>query len=139
MHSNLASQAATLNLNGFLNDLLISLNSIFCIILSPIYARFIYPAIGRLGFCFTLIRRICVGLLSAALAMLVTAIIQHYIYATSSCGSYANPCTSLDAAPEKLLVWIQVPVYFSLQTAKSWPFFLDSSMHLIRRRRICEV
>ena len=45
MHSNLTSQAAILNLNGFPNDILINLDPIFCVILSPIYAHFIYPSI----------------------------------------------------------------------------------------------
>lgn len=118
MHSNLASQAAILNLNEFLNDILINFDPIFCVILSPIYAHFIYPSIDRLCFCFTLNRRICLGFLSVALAMLVSTIIQHYIYATNSCGSYVNSCTSLDAATEKLPVWIQVPVYFLLANSK---------------------
>jgi POT family proton-dependent oligopeptide transporter len=63
-----------------------------------------------------------VGFLSAALAMLITAIIQQYIYARSSCGSYANSCTSLDAASEKLTVWIQVPIYFLLANSEVLAF-----------------
>ena len=62
------------------------------------------------------------GFLSAALAMLVTAIIQYYIYATSSCGSYAASSTSLDAMSKKLLVWIQVSVYFLLANSKILAF-----------------
>lgn len=119
MSSNLTSQAATLNLGGVPNDLLIDLDPIFCIVLSPLYMYALYPGIERLGFCFPLARRISLGFLSSALAMASAAVLQHFVYATNPCGKYANACIHR-AEPQRspVSVWLQFPIYALLANSE---------------------
>jgi POT family proton-dependent oligopeptide transporter len=117
MGSNMVSQAATMDLGGLPNDVLVNLNPLFCILLGPLYAHVICPILSRLGICFSPTRRIAAGFFCAAAGMAVAATIQHFIYRTSACGGYASGCKS-DIANTKLTVWLQIPVYVLLANSE---------------------
>ena len=104
------SQAVTLNLHGLPNDLLINFDPVFCIVLAAIYAHVIYPGLSRMGITIRPTTRICIGLPSAALALVISAINQHFIYRASLCGEHALQCVA-NPPDKKLPVWIQIPVY----------------------------
>lgn len=55
----------------------------------------------------TPIRKIAVGFIMAVLAMIVAALIQHYIYVQSPCGNDASSCDT----PPNISVWVQTPAY----------------------------
>ncbi|KAF2871030.1 oligopeptide transporter [Massariosphaeria phaeospora] len=116
--SNMTSQAATLRLGSIPNDLLITLNPLFCIILTPIYAHIIYPRLARYGIRFALTKRIALGFLSAAVAMACAATLQHFIYATSPCGRFTSKCRATANADSRLSLWYQLPVYFFIANSE---------------------
>ncbi|KAI1504066.1 POT family protein [Biscogniauxia marginata] len=125
--SNLTSQAATMTLSGVPNDIVNNLNPISLLIFIPICDKFFYPLLRRIGINFTPIKKITTGFALGTLAMVVAAIIQHYIYQLSPCREIsgygtASSCKSAlgydDGAiiPESeykppLTVWIQTPAY----------------------------
>ncbi|KAF3031585.1 hypothetical protein E8E11_000709 [Didymella keratinophila] len=107
MTTNLVSQAATMELNGIPNDVIHNLNPITLIIFIPIFDKFFYPQLARMGINFTPLKKIQAGFACAALSMVVAAIIQHFIYVKSSCGKSASDCD----VPPPLTVWVQAPAY----------------------------
>lgn len=113
MTNNLVSQAATMRLGGVPNDIVSNLNPIFIIILIPIMDRIVYPAIRKTGFKFTPIKRIACGFALASLAMVSSAVIQHFIYQKSPCGSSANECKNEDGTTSfsDISVWVQILPY----------------------------
>ncbi|KAF2252611.1 oligopeptide transporter [Trematosphaeria pertusa] len=117
MGSNMMSQAATLNLGGLPNDLLINLNPLFCILLAPFYAHIVYPVLARIGLRFCPIHRISAGFLCAALGMAMCTVVQHLIYSSSACGKHANHCPA-DRLYPKPSVWLQLPVYLLLANSE---------------------
>ena len=62
------------------NDVVNNLDPLFLIIFIPIFDWFIYPAIHKMGFKFTPLKRILGGFICGALSMVAAAVIQHYIY-----------------------------------------------------------
>lgn len=68
---------------------------------------FVYPGLRRMGFVARSIFRIWLGFMFGALAMVYSAVLQHYIYRTNPCGSFVSSCDT----PSSLSVWIQVPPY----------------------------
>ncbi|KAI1488491.1 POT family protein [Biscogniauxia mediterranea] len=125
--SNLTSQAATMTLNGVPNDVVNNLDPIALLIFIPICDKFFYPFLRKMGINFTPIKKITTGFALGTLAMVVAAIIQHYIYQLSPCREIsgygtATACKATlgfdDGAiiPESvykppLSVWIQTPAY----------------------------
>lgn len=107
MTSNLVSQAATMKLNGVPNDVVHNLNPFTLIIFIPVFDKFIYPAIARMGFHFTPLKKVNAGFVCACLSMIVAAAIQHFIYEKSPCGTSASSCET----PPELSVWVQTPAY----------------------------
>lgn len=124
LNNNLTSQAAVMKLNGLPNDVLSNLDPFALIILIPICDLFIYPLLRKRGINFSPIKKIAAGFFTGALAMMVAAIIQHYIYKQSICGNYAAgvlPVSLGGAAdgsdtcpPVNINVWVQTPAYVSL-------------------------
>ncbi|KAK0635785.1 POT family-domain-containing protein [Bombardia bombarda] len=107
INNNLISQAATLRLGGVPNDVLTNLNPFALIIMIPLLETFIYPAMRKMRFNFTPIKRITFGYFIAASAMVWAAVLQHYIYKQSECGSYPSSCpTTVDIS-----VWAQTGSY----------------------------
>jgi POT family proton-dependent oligopeptide transporter len=78
--SNLVSQAATMRTNDLPNDILFNLDSLTLIIFIPICDMLIYPALSRLGWRLTPLKKITLGFLIGAVAMFWAATVQHFIY-----------------------------------------------------------
>ncbi|KAJ5708374.1 hypothetical protein N7488_008175 [Penicillium malachiteum] len=111
--NNLTSQASTMTLNGVPNDVVNNLDPFALIICIPLCDAFLYPGLRKMGFQFTAIKKIFVGFIFAAIAMIWSAVVQYYIYKTSPCGYNANDCYTADGAirAAPLSVWIQTGAY----------------------------
>jgi POT family proton-dependent oligopeptide transporter len=113
MTGNLVSQASTMNLGNVPNDIVSKLNPIFIIIVIPLMDFLIYPAIRKMGYNLTPIKKITCGFFLSSLAMVSACVTQYYIYKMSPCGDHINALTKKGrkdcAAP--LTVWIQVFPY----------------------------
>lgn len=110
MNNNLTSQAATMRLGGVPNDIVNNLNPIALIIFIPIFDRLVYPGQRRLGFNFTPIKRITAGFFVASLSMIITTVLQYYIYHNGPCGKQANKCLK-EGKYTNISVWAQTPIY----------------------------
>ncbi|KAB8231450.1 putative MFS peptide transporter [Aspergillus alliaceus] len=109
MTNNLTSQAATMELHGMPNDIIMNLNPIALIVFIPIMDQFIYPGLRRLGIQFTPLKRMYAGYLLASAAMVSAAVIQHYIYKMGKCGHYPGERSCKSPAP--INVWVQAVPY----------------------------
>ncbi|GMG28437.1 unnamed protein product [Aspergillus oryzae] len=109
MTNNLTSQAATMELHGVPNDIIMNLNPVTLIIFIPIMDQVVYPGIQRLGVQFTPLKRMCAGYMLAAISMVSAAVIQHYIYQTGKCGKYPGEKSCKTPAP--INVWVQAVPY----------------------------
>ncbi|KAH7018308.1 POT family protein [Microdochium trichocladiopsis] len=112
VYNNLISQAATMRLDGVPNDIITNLNPLALLIFIPICDKFVYPALRKMGFKLTPIKKMTAGFFLGSLSMLVSAIIQHYIYMLSPCREtdgygFVDGCDN----PPNLSVWVQTPVY----------------------------
>ncbi|KAI5122206.1 hypothetical protein M0805_002695 [Coniferiporia weirii] len=105
--TNLISMAATMSTHGTPNDLLANFNPLALILLIPVMDIVVYPGLRRAGIVVRPIFRIWLGFMFAALAMVYSAVLQHYIYRTNPCGKYVGTC----AQPSSISVWVQVPSY----------------------------
>lgn len=99
--------------NGVPNDVLSNLDPLALIIFIPICDVFIYPALRRAGFNFSPIKKIALGFLTGAAAMIWAAVVQHYIYKRNPCGNRVATCVDADgkAVTSDLNVWIQTGSY----------------------------
>ncbi|KAI0441253.1 POT family protein [Xylaria telfairii] len=126
LNSNLISQAATLVLGGVPNDVINNLDPIALLIFIPIFDKLFYPFLRRIGYNLTPIKKVTIGFALGTLAMVVGAIIQHFIYWQSPCREISGyghvaDCkaalgfdnTEVDERNYKppLTVWIQTPAY----------------------------
>jgi POT family proton-dependent oligopeptide transporter len=114
MTGNLTTQASTMVLNGVPNDVIQNLNPISIVIMVPIIDHLLYPGLRKMGIAFTPIKRMTVGFLISALAMVASAVMQQYIYWKSPCGNYANgvdASTGEKCAPADINVWAQCLPY----------------------------
>ncbi|QMW46574.1 hypothetical protein G4B11_010029 [Aspergillus flavus] len=109
MTNNLTSQAATMELHGVPNDIIMNLNPVTLIIFIPIMDQVVYPGIQRLGVQFTPLKRMYAGYMLAAISMVSAAVIQHYIYQTGKCGKYPGEKSCKTPAP--INVWVQAVPY----------------------------
>jgi POT family proton-dependent oligopeptide transporter len=96
-----------MKLNGVPNDIIHNLNPITLLIMIPIFDKFIYPTIARIGLNFTPLKKISAGFVFAMFSMIAAAVIQHFIYQKSPCGKYPGTCDN----PPDLSVWVQTPAY----------------------------
>ncbi|KAJ7917768.1 peptide/h+ symporter protein [Mycena leptocephala] len=106
---NLGTVAAGMRLNGTPNDLIKNLDPISIVIMIPIFERFLYPSLRKVGINFSPIKRITAGFLVAALAMVYSAVLEKYLYDRSPCDNdQPSACTSADGEPNAapLNVWI---------------------------------
>lgn len=99
--------------HGFPNDVLSNLDPLALIIFIPICDLFLYPALRAWGWNFSQLKRITCGFFAGALAMTWAAVVQHYIYKTSPCGTSAGECenASHERSTSPLNVWIQSGSY----------------------------
>ncbi|OCK78332.1 MFS peptide transporter-like protein Ptr2 [Lepidopterella palustris CBS 459.81] len=107
INGNLTSQAATMSLHGIPNDILSNLDPFALIILIPICDLLVYPFLRKRGIRFTPIKKIAAGFFTGSASMIWAAVVQHYIYKTSTCGSHAggSDCSS------PINVWAQTGSY----------------------------
>lgn len=96
-----------MSLHGVPNDVLSNLDPFALIIFIPICDLFLYPALRKAGIRFTPIKKITAGFILGSFAMTWAAVVQHYIYKTSTCGNYAagDDCSS------PINVWAQTGSY----------------------------
>ncbi|KAH6609773.1 oligopeptide transporter [Trichoderma cornu-damae] len=123
MTGNLTIQAGTLELHGVPNDIIQNLNPISIVILIPIIDHLLYPGLRKLGIAFTPIKRMTTGFLIAALSMVASAVMQHYIYKMSPCGDHANGTVIVDGEeqscpPAPINVWAQSLPYILIGIAE---------------------
>ncbi|KAI0814049.1 POT family protein [Xylaria sp. FL0064] len=126
LNSNLISQSATMVLGGVPNDVVTNLDPIALLIFIPICDKIFYPFLRRMGYNFTPIKKITAGFALGTIAMVVGAIIQHYIYWESPCREvsgygHVSDCKEVLFGPDgsaderlykpPLTVWIQTPAY----------------------------
>lgn len=109
--NNLTSQAATMRLSGVPNDVINNLNPLALIICIPLFDHFVYPAIRKLGFNFTPLKRITAGFIAAGTSMIVAVVTQYYIYKLGPCGNRANYCLEVEGKYTNISVWIQAATY----------------------------
>lgn len=106
--TNLVSMAGTMTLNGTPNDLIQNFDPIALIIFIPIMDILVYPGLRKMGFVARPVFKIWLGFMFGALAMVYSAVLQHFIYKTNPCGNFPTGC---DGGPSTLNVWIQIPPY----------------------------
>ncbi|KAI2631223.1 POT family protein [Xylaria nigripes] len=127
VNSNLTSQAATLVLGGVPNDVINNLDPIALLIFIPIFDKVIYPFLRKVGINLTPLKKITIGFALGTIAMVIGALIQHFIYWKSPCREisgygYVAHCkealgydadVSVDERVYKpaLSVWVQTPAY----------------------------
>lgn len=107
MTTNMTSQAATMQLHGAPNDIILNLNPLALIILIPLMDKLVYPALRKKGIRFTPLKRIYAGFLLASMSMVAATVIQYYIYKTSPCGDRPSNCDQ----PAPINVWVQAVPY----------------------------
>ncbi|KOS23175.1 putative peptide transporter ptr2 [Escovopsis weberi] len=116
MTGNLTIQAGTMERHGVPNDVIQNFNPISIVIMIPIIDHLLYPGLRKLGIAFTPIKRMTTGFMFAALSMVASAVMQHYIYKMSPCGDRANGTTVIDGEevpcpPAPINVWAQALPY----------------------------
>ncbi|KDQ12697.1 hypothetical protein BOTBODRAFT_188975 [Botryobasidium botryosum FD-172 SS1] len=113
MTANLTSQAATMELHGVPNEIVNNLNPLSLVIMIPIMERVIYPGLRKMKINFTPIKRITMGFMFGALAMVYTTVLQHYIYKKGPCGKFPSTCVQENGDPwaAPFNVWLQSPAY----------------------------
>ena len=113
INNNLTSQADTMQHQGVPPEIVAQLDPLALIILIPICDIIIYPALRKAGINFTPIKKITLGFICAALAMVWAAVVQNYIYKHNECGSYPSeglPDGS-DCTPATINIWVQSGSY----------------------------
>ncbi|KAF8165964.1 peptide/h+ symporter protein [Crassisporium funariophilum] len=113
---NLGTVAAGMTLNGTPNDLIQNLNPISIVFLIPIFDKLIYPFLRKKGINFSPIKRIYAGFMTAGLAMLYAAVLQHFLYKMSPCHDNApSECVTIEENPVPLPanvnVWVVAGPY----------------------------
>ncbi|KAF9463711.1 peptide transporter PTR2B [Collybia nuda] len=117
---NLGTVAAGMTLNGTPNDLIQNLNPISIIIMIPIFDRLIYPFLRSRGINFSPIKRIYAGFLVAGLAMVYSAVLEHYIQQSSPCHDGEPAACEIDGlhVASPLNVWIVAGPYILVGMAE---------------------
>lgn len=123
MTGNLTIQASTMERHGVPNDVIQNLNPISIVIMIPIIDHLLYPGLRKIGFAFTPIKRMAFGFMLAALSMVASAVMQHYIYQMSPCGDHAGgkeiiDGESKDCRPAPINVWAQSLPYILIGLAE---------------------
>lgn len=113
INNNLTSQADTMQHQGVPPEIVSQLDPLALIILIPICDILVYPALRKAGINFTPIKKITLGFITAALAMVWAAVVQNYIYNHNECGYYPNeglPDGS-DCSAATIKIWMQSGSY----------------------------
>ncbi|MCO5556511.1 hypothetical protein L7F22_010060 [Adiantum nelumboides] len=105
---NLVSQGGTMKLGGVPNEIPQNLDPLGILILVPFFEFVVYPGFRRMGINFTALKKIFCGFIVASMSMVWAAVLQHYIYTTSPCGTNAS---SDPGCQSPISVWVQVGPY----------------------------
>jgi POT family proton-dependent oligopeptide transporter len=100
--------SAAMTLNGIPNDVINNFNPLTIIVATPIITWGVYPFFERIGYPLKPMTRMSIGFLLACANMIIAAVVQTRIYATSPCGHYATDC-ELGVSPVSL-GWL-IPIY----------------------------
>ncbi|OJD14219.1 hypothetical protein AJ78_05405 [Emergomyces pasteurianus Ep9510] len=113
MQNNFVSQAATMELHGFPNDLMQNIVPLTIIIFIPICDRLIYPLLRKFRIPFKPMSRITMGFICASVSMGYAAIIQRLIYNAPPCYDAPLKCPASEggAVPNRVNVALQTPSY----------------------------
>ncbi|WFD35191.1 hypothetical protein MCUN1_002041 [Malassezia cuniculi] len=115
----LLQQAGQLNFGTSPQELVSQLDPIFIIVFIPVFTFLLYPYLERRRIPFTPIKRITVGFFVASIAMIWSAVVQHYIYESTGCGKYVGSANHIDAdtgrdcesVTSNINVWVQSGSY----------------------------
>jgi POT family proton-dependent oligopeptide transporter len=113
INNNLTSQADTMQHQGVPPEIVAQLDPLALIILIPICDMLIYPALRKVGINFTPVKKITLGFITAAFAMVWAAVVQNYIYRHNECGFYPSeglPDGS-NCRPATINIWVQSGSY----------------------------
>ncbi|KAF7725206.1 peptide transporter ptr2 [Apophysomyces ossiformis] len=102
LSNNLLSQAACMDRHGVPNDIMNNFDPIALIIFIPIWDRVVFPLMRKHKINFLPQKRITVGFMLAASAMVYAAVVQYYIYKDP-----AFNATGYSTIP----VFVQIPCY----------------------------
>lgn len=105
--STLTAQAGDLTSKGIPNDFFNNFNQIAIVVFIPFLNYVLYPTFDKFKINFKPVYKCFVGFMLAALASMVSAIIQWRIYKTSPCGYYATDCDQ----PSHLSAWLEIINY----------------------------
>ena len=99
-----------MQLHGIPNDIMQNIDPLSLIILIPIFDRFLYPGLRKIGIPFRPITRITWGFIFGALAMAYAAIVQYLIYSSPPCYNAPLTCNA-SHLPNQIHVAVQTPAY----------------------------
>lgn len=100
-----------MQLHGIPNDIMQNIDPLTLIFLIPIFDRYLYPGLRKIGVPFRPITRITWGFVFGAVAMAYAAIVQHVIYSSPPCYSAPLACET-SHLPNEVHVAVQTPAYF---------------------------
>lgn len=100
-----------MQLHGIPNDIMQNIDPLTLIFLIPIFDRYLYPGLRKIGVPFRPITRITWGFVFGAVAMAYAAIVQHLIYSSPPCYSAPLACDT-SHLPNEVHVAVQTPAYF---------------------------
>lgn len=99
-----------MQLHGIPNDIMQNIDPLSLIFLIPIFDRFLYPGLRKIGIPFRPITRITWGFIFGALAMAYAAIVQYLIYSSPPCYNAPLACNA-SHLPNQIHVAVQTPAY----------------------------
>lgn len=105
--STLTAQAGAMSSKGIPNDFFNNFNAIVVIVTIPFLDYIFYPQLSKFKISFKRVHKVFVGFMFAAIASMVSAIIQWKVYETSPCGYYATTCDE----PSPLSAWLEIINY----------------------------
>ncbi|ORX40241.1 putative integral membrane peptide transporter [Kockovaella imperatae] len=95
-------------LNGIPNDVFNNFNPLAIIVATPILTYGLYPFMEKIGYPLKPMTRMCIGFLLGGANMVIGAIVQKKIYATSPCGDFATNCPA--GVSTVSVAWL-IPLY----------------------------
>jgi POT family proton-dependent oligopeptide transporter len=123
MYNNLVSQAGSMLLSGIPNDLPQAFSGVACIIFGPLIQG-LYSLLAKHRIRFGPVARLTAAFIFCGLSMAYAAVVQYLIYTAPPCYSHPFKCAASvnRKDPNRLSIWVQVPVYFLLAIGEIFGF-----------------
>ena len=120
INNNLTSQADTMLHAGIPPEIVSNLDPLALIILIPVFDLLIYPGLRKIGIKFTPIKKIALGFILGALAMMYAAVVQNYIYKHNECKYHPSEGLpdGTDCTPANISVWVQSGCYILIAVSE---------------------